>query len=179
MKTQGAWIQGYNGQAIADCESQVIVAHELTNQENDRLQLAPMLEACENQAGRKPTQLIADAGYLSEANLGLEDDKTELFIPFSKERKHRWRVNQGKSPRGRIPGNATLLQRMNRKLLTKRGRRIYNQRAPAIEGVFGQMWTRGLLRFRLRGLDKVAAEWTLWCLTHNVLKLFRQPSLPR
>jgi hypothetical protein len=32
---------------------------------------------------------------------------------------------------------------------------------------------RGLRRFLLRGLGKVRAEWTLWCLTHNLCKLLR------
>ncbi len=25
----------------------------------------------------------------------------------------------------------------------------------------------------MRGVEKVKAEWALWCLTHNLLKLFR------
>jgi len=38
------WVQGYNGQAMADCASQVIVACAVTPEENDVQQLAPMLE---------------------------------------------------------------------------------------------------------------------------------------
>ena len=29
------------------------------------------------------------------------------------------------------------------------------------------MAVRGLNRFWLRGVDKVRAEWSLWCTTHN------------
>jgi len=40
--------------------------------------------------------------------------------------------------------------------------------------VFGQIKeVRGFRRFSLRGKEKVAAEWQLICLTHNLLKLFR------
>jgi hypothetical protein len=35
------------------------------------------------------------------------------------------------------------------------------------------MAMRGLLRFWLRGIEKVKGEWSLWCLTHNLLKLWR------
>ena len=44
-------MQGYNEQAVADCESQVIVAQDLTQEENDIKQLGPMLKRCEEQAG--------------------------------------------------------------------------------------------------------------------------------
>jgi hypothetical protein len=62
---------------------------------------------------------------------------------------------------------------MERKLLTKRGQAAYRQRGGTIEAVFGQMAMRGLNRFWLRGVDKVRAEWSLCCTTHNLLKLWR------
>jgi len=46
LKTRKGWLQGYNGQAMADCTSQVIVACEVTHEENDVRQLAPMLDRC-------------------------------------------------------------------------------------------------------------------------------------
>ena len=42
------------------------------------------------------------------------------------------------------------------------------------EPVFGQILeVRGFRRFSFRGFHKVAPEWDLICLTHNILKLFR------
>jgi hypothetical protein len=32
---------------------------------------------------------------------------------------------------------------------------------------------RGLNRFLLRGVDQVRSEWSLFCTTHNLLKLWR------
>lgn len=50
----------------------------------------------------------------------------------------------------------------------------YSRRKETAEPVFGQIKQgRGLRRFLLRGLSKVKAEWTLWCLTHNLLKIAR------
>ena len=80
LKTRRGWVQGYNGQAMADCESQVIVAQDLTQAENDVQQLAPLLDAGERQAGGRPDEVLADAGYWSEANAALENENTELFI---------------------------------------------------------------------------------------------------
>jgi hypothetical protein len=63
---------------------------------------------------------------------------------------------------------------MRRKLLTQRGRTVYAKRKAVVEPVFGQIkQARGLRQFLLRGLEQVQAEWELWCLTHNLLKLHR------
>lgn len=173
LKTRKGWVQGYNGQAMADGETQIIVAQGLTQAENDVNQLAPMLEAAEQQAGQRPAEALADAGYWSEGNARLEDGSTELFIATTKDWKQRKALREKPAPRGRIPAGATPKERMERKLLTKRGKAAYRERGSTIEAVFGQMAVRGLNRFWLRGVEKVQAEWSLWCTTHNLLKLWR------
>ena len=69
---------------------------------------------------------------------------------------------------------------MRRKLSTMRGRAIYAKRKTIVEPVFGQIkQARGFRQFLLRGIVKVANEWGLVCLAHNILKLAqgRTPSL--
>ncbi len=171
LKTRKGWTQGYNGQAAADCDTQVIVAQDVTQQENDVKQLKPMLERCEEQAGSKPRETVADAGYWSEDNAA--EEGTELFIATTKDWKQRKALREKGPPQGRIPKDATARDRMERKLLTKRGRAAYRQRGSTIEAVFGQMVTRGLRGFLMRGTGKVRTEWSLWCTTHNILKLWR------
>lgn len=178
LKTRRGWVQGYNAQAMADCETQVIVAQDITQEENDKNQLQPMLTCSEEQAGARPAELLADAGYWSEANAGLQDEHTELFIATAKDYKQRQQFKEKGPPRGRIPKSATPRDLMDRKLLTRRGRANYKQRGSTIEPVFGQMVMRGLTRFGLRGKEKVKAEWSLWCTTHNLLKLWRSGLSP-
>jgi len=173
LKTRRGWAQGYNAQAVADCESQVIVAEDVTQEENDVKQLEPMLERCEEQAGQRPVEMLADAGYWSEDNARLEDERTELFIATTKDWKQRKAQREQGAPRGPIPKNASLKERMERKLLTERGKATYKRRGATIEPVFGQMVMRNLVRFWLRGVKKVKAEWSLWCTSHNILKLWR------
>jgi hypothetical protein len=43
LKTTTGWVQGYKGQAMVDCDSQVIVAEDSTTDANDVQQLEPML----------------------------------------------------------------------------------------------------------------------------------------
>ena len=151
----------------------MIVAQDLTQEENDVKQLGPRKEKCAEQAGARPGEVLADAGYWSEENAKLESVETELFIATTKDWKQRQALREAPPPRGRIPEGLSARERMERKLLTKRGREAYKQRGSTIEPVFGQMVMRGLVRFRLRGAKKVRAEWSLWCTTHNLLKLWR------
>ena len=67
-----------------------------------------------------------------------------------------------------------LRERMDRKLLTKRGRALYRRRSQIIEPVFGQTKScRGIDRFMQRGQSSCQSEWKLICGTHNLLKLWR------
>ena len=157
----GRYLQGYNGQAMADCDSQVIVAQQLVNEAADVHQLARMLRRCEEQAGARPRQVLVDAGYWSEANGALDgQDGTDLLVATV----HWARENPEQHPQR---------DRMDAKLATEDGKAAYAQRGSTIEPVFGQMVTRGLDRFRLRGRVKAGLEWSLWCTTHNLLKLWR------
>jgi len=173
MKSRKGWVQGYNGQAMVDCDSQVIVAQALVQDENDLRQLGPMLDHCVKQAGQHPRECLADAGYWSEENAALQTDQTELFISTRKDWKRRKALRASGPPRGRIPNALTLTERMERKLCTKRGQEIYKQRGSSVEPVFGQMHERDLNEFLLRGAKKAAAEWSIFCATHNLLKLWR------
>ena len=104
----------------------------------------------------------------ADAAEDLED--MDLYIPPDRQ-KH------GEKPvaiLGRVPKNLSVADRMRRKLRTKAGQEIYRFRKAIVEPVFGQIKEeRRFRRFSLRGLVKVESEWTLVCLTHNLLKLFR------
>jgi hypothetical protein len=63
---------------------------------------------------------------------------------------------------------------MREKLNSDEGRKVYARRKAIVEPPFGQIKeARGFRRFRMRGSDRVEAEWGLISLTHNILELFR------
>jgi transposase len=168
MVRNGVWVQGYNAQCAVS-ESQVIVAHGVTNQPPDQQHLVPMLERVREHCGRLPQQLSADTAYLSERNIGYcqahgvdayiavgrKDDDSDLGrFPMSEAQEVRWRMHQ--------------------KVTCSEGRKIYARRKVIAEPVFGQIKRAiGFRQFSLRGLGKVPAEWGIVCLCHNVLKLWR------
>lgn len=177
MKTRKGYIQGYNAQVVAAAD-QIVVACDVTQECNDYRHLEPMLSQAEanlNTIGEKAGVLLADAGYCSDENLRLlaAPDSPTACIAVKKDWKQR--TENSPAPRGRIPKNASLRERMERTLLTKKGRELYKKRGAIVEPVFGQMKDcRGLMRFLLRGIEKVCGEFRLWCLTHNLLKLYRR-----
>ena len=165
--------QSYNCEAAVDGESQIIVGCHVTQQANDKQQLVPLLEeVVDNLDGALPRRVSADSGFFSEANVAyLQEHGIDGYVATERT-KHSKPVVA--AARGRIPGKATVRERMARKLRTLRGRATYSKRKQIVEPVFGQMKEcRGLRRFLMRGVEKVSGEWDLMCLTHNLLKLFR------
>ncbi|HCP32100.1 TPA: IS1182 family transposase [Candidatus Acetothermia bacterium] len=179
MKTRNGHIQGYNGQAVVTKE-QIIVAAEVTQQQNDVQQLHPMLKRTDEElkaAGvkGKVRVVLADAGYYSERNmLDADPSGPELLLATKKSHKQRQAMKDKRCPRGRIPNSASVKERMERKLLTKRGKALYKLRSQTVEPVFGQIkGCRGSETFLRRGVAAVNSEWRLICATHNLLKLWR------
>lgn len=173
LKTRNGWVQGYNGQIMVDCSSQVIVAQHVTTEANDVRQLLPLLEGCAAVNGVLPEQLLADAGYWSEANVEGAVEDAELFIATTKDWKQRKALLDQGPPRGRTPKDLSLKDLMERKLRTKRGREAYRERSATVEPVFGQMVMRNSGSFLLRGHKGAGGEWSLFSATHNLLKLWR------
>jgi transposase len=65
-------------------------------------------------------------------------------------------------------------QNMINKIDSDEGRKIYSKRMGLIEPVFGNIrGTIGLDRFTLRGIKKVTTQWKLFCMVHNLGKIYR------
>jgi len=119
QKNKGRVIPGYRGQVAVDSEHQVVVANDVTNEQNDAPYLIPMVEELlENVAliqGDKneefkeplhgePIKVCADAGYSSGSNLSkLEGEryknKIDPYIPqTNSEEKERGKGHDVSSP---------------------------------------------------------------------------------
>ena len=171
MKRDGAYLQGYNCQAVVDEAHQIVVACAVTNQAPDPEHLPPLTEQINVNLGAFPDQLLGDTGYWDEEHVSFcEQREIDPYIATGRQ-KHGEKLPP---VRGRPPKDLDAKGRMQRKLRTKRGREIYARRKAIVEPVFGQMReVQGLGRFLLRGLDKVPGEWQLFNAGHNLLKIFR------
>ena len=173
--SDGAFIQGYNGQAVVDQDNQIIVGADVTDCASDCPSFTPMLDQAEANTGTATREALVDAGYCSQENLNAAEARkaakgTETFMATGRL-KHGEHIPP--APRGRIPNNATAKERMARKLRTNRGRAAYARRKTIVEPVFGQMATlQDGKRLLLRGLDGARGEWRLLAACHNFRKIF-------
>ena len=164
--------QAYNAQAGVDCDSQIIVSVDVTQEANDKHQLVPLIEQIEENLGEIPDRVLTDSGYFSIDNVEYVDGN--FMEPFICRDRTKHSEDPQPAPRGPIPKDMSIVDRMCRKLKTKEGRKIYSKRKESVEAVFGQIkQARGFRQFLLRGLEKVKAEWRLICLGHNLLKMWR------
>jgi len=165
MKMGGSFEQCYNAQAAVDGESQLIIASGLTNNAADNGEFLPMVEAVHHNLGELPERVLADSGYRSEqAFAALEQKGVEALVALGREGKDRTAIDPE-----RYPATA----RMAERLASAEGQAHYRRRKVIPEPVFG--WIKHVLGFRqfsLRGLTKVAGEWSLVCLAVNVRRMW-------
>jgi hypothetical protein len=177
MRGADGIVQAYNAQAAVEPDLQLIVGQTVTQAANDKEQLLPMVEVIEQQSGQRPEEILADSGYCSEKNLealesAAQPERRIAAYVATERQKHG--EHREPCPKGPLPQGATRVDRMRRKLKTKAGKAVYAARKAIVEPVFGQIkQARGFRQFLLRGIEKVRGEWSLLCLTHNILKCYR------
>ena len=132
MKARRGYVQGYNAQLVVT-KDQIIVAAEVTQDQNDVRQLHPMLKRAKEElegAGieKRPKVVVADAGYFSEGNIkGADPDGPELLVAPARDWRLARKLAEEGPPRGRIPQGLSAKELMERKLLTKRGQALYGR----------------------------------------------------
>lgn len=160
----GGFDASYNAQTAVDGQAHIIVAAELTNCGSDARELPGMLRAVRQNLGTLPEQVLADAGYKSEAVFeALAHSGCELVVAPGREGKQALRFDPQRSPHTAA---------MAAKLQTDEGRAAYRRRKWIAEPPNG--WIKHVLGFRqfsLRGLHRVRAEWKLVCLALNLRRM--------
>ena len=65
-------------------------------------------------------------------------------------------------------------QKMIKKIDSLKGRYLYSKRMGIVEPVFANICsTKGLNKFTLRGRKKINIQWKLYCILHNIGKMYR------
>jgi transposase len=154
----------YNAHAAVDDTAHIIVAAELTNNGADNTRLPPLLEAVKHTAGAYPSQVLADAGFRSEAVFEvLQGHPTELVVAVGREGKKALAIDPNRRP---------LTAAMAHKLKVPETELAYRRRKWLSEPVNG--WVKQVLGFRhfsMRGLRKAQAEWRLVCAALNLRRM--------
>lgn len=160
----GGFDQCYNAQGSVDLDTMLVVSSHMTQATNDKQQIAPALtKLCSlPEALGTVAVLLADTGYLSEANVKTclgESIQPSLAVARDQ---HHLAVFDRFGPDGPTPITKEPVALMKHQRTTESGRALYGLRKQTVESVFGIIkQVMGLRQFLLRGLDKVAGEWAL------------------
>jgi transposase len=160
----GGFDYAYNAQAAVDETAHIIVAAELVNSAADSGQLATVLAAVKRNVGEDPRQVLADAGYRSEAMFEqLHDHPSELIVALGRDGKKDVAIDPKKRP---------LCAAMAEKFKSSTTQAAYRKRKWISEPP--NAWVKSVLGFRqfsMRGLAKAQAEWKLVCAALNLRRM--------
>jgi transposase len=168
--------QAYNAQAVVCADgAQLILATNLVATTADAPSFAATILAMAATFGL-PKTVLADTGFASgPAVADLQAQGVEPLVAIGRTQPHRpydFRPPpEPKTPR-RISEPGRLA--MKTKLETEDAKNLYKKRKQTVEPVFGIIKSAmGFVRFRLRGIQNAAAEWTLTALAYNCRRLAR------
>ena len=157
----------FNAQTAVDETAHIIVAAEVVNTSSDVQQLPVVLNAVKANVGASASQVLADAGYRSEAvmaELAITQPDTELVIALGREGKVLAKPRDAQ----RYPHTVA----MAAKFETEQGKTDYRKRKWIAEPPNG--WIKNVLGFRqfsMRGLQKTQAEFKLVCMALNLRRM--------
>jgi transposase/IS5 family transposase len=163
----GGFDYSYNAQTAVDEAAHIIVAAEVVNTSSDVQQLPMVLKAVKEHTGSSAAQVLADAGYRSEAvmaELAVSQPDTELVIALGREGKVLAKPRDAQ----RYPHTVA----MAAKFETEQGKIDYRKRKWIAEPPNG--WIKNVLGFRqfsMRGLQKTQAEFKLVCMALNLRRM--------
>jgi len=168
----GGYMQAYNAQASVEHDSRLIVHQHVTQNVNDKKEVLPTLQWFKDNPTLLPSAMLADAGYYSDENVKLcEDKKITPYISFGKEQHNQPLEDRFTEPE-ELAEDATDIQKMKYRLQTKEGKVIYALRKSIVEPVFGVIkHVMGFRQFMLRGFEKSQGEWSLMCIAYNLKRL--------
>lgn len=171
LRERKGFTLGYTA-TIAVSEDHFIVARQIGQASSDNGLLVPMMDAVEQECAESPGRVLADSGFFSQENLEeMERRDIDAYVPDT-HLGHE--LNRGVRVHGNASARHPAQRRMRRKLRSPDGRTVYGKRKAIVEPVFGVLKEqRGMRRFRLRGLPKVALEFTLAATALNLTRLWR------
>ena len=174
MPSNEGFNQCYNAQAGVDTNTHLIVEQHISQQPNDKQEVAPTLERLQQLPDElgEIDALLADTGYFSEANVNrCEAESVTPYIPEGRQG-HNAALHERFAADPPEPEQPSAVEAMAHRLKTRVGKAIYAQRKSTVETVFGIIkQVQGFRQFLLRGFDAVAGEWSLVCIGWNLKRL--------
>lgn len=156
--SNGGFDPAYNVQFASDTGNKAILGVTVTQAGHDYDQLLPMQDQLKKRYGKRPSEVLADPGYLNYKDVEKVAQHTRVYIP----------ADSVKVSENQLPGILEIKKRMD----TDEAKEIYKIRASTAEFVNARVRSRGLKQVMVRGLEKVTAVVTLFAIGNNMLIWF-------
>jgi transposase len=179
----GGFRPAYNVQLATDCGSLAIVGAGVITTGSDMGQMTRMLGQIQGRFDARPAEALADGGFASLSDIeAAQGGGTTVYAPVPEPKKPKGPKEGGaaeaagrpepeKPTRDKhepMPGDSEVIGAWRRRMGTEGAKEIYKHRAATIECVNAQTRNRGLLRFLVRGLEKVMAVVLWFAVAHNL-----------
>jgi len=161
----GGFRPAFNAQFCTDTDSRIIVGVQVSNQGNDSGLASPMAEQIQQDYPQTPDEYLVDGGFINLEDITqVEQAGTKLCAPVTTNRPPQTDPHLPK------PGDSLQVIAWRKRMATEDAKAIYKLRASTAEWVNAMHHNRGLICFRVRGLQKVRAVVLWFALIHNLMR---------
>lgn len=168
--------QAYNARAVVCAEgAQLVLSTNPVATTADAPSFVATILAMRDTIGL-PTVVLADAGYASGSAIEtLRANEVDAPVAIGRTQPHRpYDFRPPPDPKPARAVTAPWRIAMKDRLDTDAGKTLCKRRKQTVEPVFGIIKSAmGFRRFHLRGIQKVATEWTLIALAYNCRRIVR------
>lgn len=161
----GGFRPAYNVQLATDTSSQIIVGVDVITSGSDLGQMVPMVEQMADRYGRRPDEMLVDGGFAKLEDIEQLAPRTMVYAPVMQPK------DPTRDPHEPRPGDSPVIAAWRQRMGTEAAKTIYKERAATAECVNAQARNRGLLQFKVRGLDKVKCVLLWFALAHNLVRI--------
>ena len=160
----GGFRPAYNVRFAADTKSGAIAGVSVDNNGSDMGKLVPMSDALAEQYGERPSQHLADGGFIRLDDIDtLAGNDVLVFVPVPKPR------DASRDRHVPLRGDSQAVAAWRQRMGEDAAKEIYKERAATVELANAQVRNHGLRQFVVRGLENVEAV-ALWvALAHNMM----------
>jgi transposase len=182
----GGFIQGYNAQNVTS-EDGLVIATRLTGDTTDTRWWEPMMRDAAQAAAKMAAAgpgggaiglALADAGYLSNANLTCPGPDRLIAVGKRRDLEKAARAAAAAGDDGDGDGDGGAVAAMAARLKTQGGIAAYRQRGHIGETFHGDVkHNQGIRRLSVRGTARASGEWTFITAVRNLRKAITSGNL--
>jgi transposase len=167
----GGFRPAYNCQIASVAGGQIVVAVEASTTGSDRGLMRPMLETLGERYEQSPKRHLVDGGYTSNDDIEwAAAGGIKVYCPPT-------RSKHGRDPYAPRPDDGPGLAAWRARMKSPHGKAVYKRRTRA-ECLNARFRNWGLLRFAVRGVEKVTTVLRWFALANNILSGHRLLQAP-